>query len=384
MESKILERIFGEFLFISIAFIFYFLVSKEKDYKKIKKFFIIYIIILTILSYNFKPFCEIDLTNLQYQINTYYNYSWNQLFELMLHTSDFSRLFYFYVIHKLNDVNLLQTFVTTVVYSIIFYTIYDYCKRKEYLSICAARTLFLFMMLGQYIDLISGIRSTTAFALFYFCIYREFIQKKSILSNLLFYIIAIGFHNAVVPAIIIRMLFFVFQREKNTLKKLFNYLISILLIIGSVKYGGIILESTVKKANIYLTGNIYSSTAGYFISFFTFFILLYLLFLFYKNHYRKKLLMPNEKKYFFFALAFVMIVLLFCFEYSVFHRYTILLSMILIPIIITSFDDLSFNYEKIKRLIFTKANFIYYILLFITAFMSFSFGDMKLLQFFIE
>ena len=228
IDGKYFERICGEFIFILLAFIVYVFIYNSKNYKKTKIILFTYVIVLSILSYLFRPFCVIDLTNLQGYLKPYYSHlTWNQMVDNMLNTPDFARYFYFFLIAKTGDPNLLQTFVTTIVYSIIFYTIYDYSKLKNYDTKVVAKTVFLFMMFGQYIDLISGIRSTTAFALFYFCIYREFFQNKSILINIPLYLLSFGFHIAVVPAIGIRLLFLIFQKEQNFIKKLLNFLIFI-------------------------------------------------------------------------------------------------------------------------------------------------------------
>ncbi len=382
IESKIFERICGECIFIGFAFIFYFLISHTNNYKKIKKYLFFYVIILTTLSYLFKPFCTIDLTNQQQHILMYYNYTWNQVFELMFQTTDYARFIYFYIINRLGDVNLLQTFVTTAVYSIIFYTIYDYGKRNNYSGKCMGRTLFLFMMCGQYIDLISGIRSTTAYALLYFAFYRELIQQKSIFANFIFYFLAIGFHISVVPVILVRLLFIVFQKEKNVWKKMFNFTLFGMIAFVSFRYGGFILEAVSAKANNYLSKTVYSTINGYIISGATFIILIYIYF------YLKKKLGKEVKKniilynYMRFCKPFFLIIILFSFEYSIFHRYIILLSMICIPLFITSFEYLSKENLNKNFMIISKNNTVYYILLLIMSFFSFVTGDMKLLQFF--
>lgn len=381
VDGKYFERICGEFIFILAAFVVYFLIYNSKNYKKTKIILLIYVIILSILSYLFRPFCVIDLTNLQGYLKPYYSYlTWNQMIENMMNTPDFARYFYFYIIAKIGDPNLLQTFVTTIVYSIIFYTIYDYSKLKNYDTKVVAKTVFLFMMFGQYIDLISGIRSTTAFALFYFCVYREFFQKKSILINIPLYLLSFGFHIAVVPAIGIRLLFLIFQKEKIFIKKILNFVIFSLIVIVGFKYGGYILEATSNKANIYLNTSVYTTLNGYIISLMNLVVLIYLFFI------NNKFLVETKKKvnsnYLKLIVLYFLIVFVFCFEYSIFHRYIILLSMLMLPLISNSFSYIVSKEEKCTKFVFSKTGFTYIVLLFFMSLVSFTLGDMKLLQFF--
>lgn len=383
IDGKYFERICGEFIFIFLAFIVYVFIYNSKNYKKTKIILFTYVIVLSILSYLFRPFCVIDLTNLQGYLKPYYSHlTWNQMVDNMLNTPDFARYFYFFLIAKTGDPNLLQTFVTTIVYSIIFYTIYDYSKLKNYDTKVVAKTVFLFMMFGQYIDLISGIRSTTAFALFYFCIYREFFQNKSILINIPLYLLSFGFHIAVVPAIGIRLLFLIFQKEQNFIKKLLNFLIFILIVAIGLKYGGYILEATSNKANIYLSTSVYTTVNGYIISLMNLIILIYLFFINNKFFNEYKIKEKANNNYLKLIILYFLIVFAFCFEYSIFHRYIILLSMLMLPLISNSFNYIVLKEEKCMKFVFSRIGFIYIILLFCMSLFSFTLGDMKLLQFF--
>lgn len=382
MESKIFERLCGEGLFIFLAILFSFFISRTNNYKKIKRYMFFYVIILSILSYSFKPFCEIDLTNQQSHVLNYYNYTWNEMFELLFQSTDYTRFFYFYIINRLGDVNLLQTFVTTIVYSIIFYTIIDYGKLKKYNGLTIARTMFLFMMLGQYIDLISGIRSTTAYTLIYLCFYREFVKKKSIFSNLFIYFLAIGFHISVVPLILVRVIFLILKKEKNGYKRLFNITIFLSVVFITLRYGNVIINAVSEKANTYLSKSVYSTFNGYLISIFNLFVLLYLI-----NIYKKKNKNNGDennledKNYIRFIMIYVLIILLFSFEYSIFHRYIIFLSMITLPIVMTAFNYLNIENDGNREFVISKNNAIYAILLLLMSIFSFSMGDIKLLQF---
>ena len=80
-------------------------------------------------------------------------------------------------------------------------------------------------------------------------------------------------------------------------------------------------------------------------------------------------------------MIYVLIILLFSFEYSIFHRYIIFLSMITLPIVMTAFNYLNIENDGNREFVISKNNAIYAILLLLMSIFSFSMGDIKLLQF---
>ena len=185
------------------------------------------------------------------------------------------------------------------------------------------------MEMGKFLEVISGIRTMLAFSFIALCCYNEFIEKKSIVKDILFYLIASLIHPAAMVLTLIRMVFLLFQKETKLLKKLFNFALLSVVLILTIKYGKEYLDLIFQKADTYLNGNVYSYVWEYIVSW------ICVLFSTYSLLFRKKDLiydidLNNLRK---FNLFINVIILFFSFEYSIFSRYQAFSNMIFIPII---------------------------------------------------
>ena len=211
----IYERIISIAIYLIINFIIAICISKTNDnYRKIKKIFIIYVICVTVLSYFYIPAETADLTRLRvYVKNTYIGMQFKDYLEILKSTSTFTTHTFYYLVAKTGIKELLSVISCIINYAIMCHIIYDYSKNHNIKCHSVDNALKLYISIGEFLEVISGLRTMCAFSIFILCIYREFFKEKKIISNIFLYLLAIGFHNAIVPIVIIRFIFLLVVRR---------------------------------------------------------------------------------------------------------------------------------------------------------------------------
>lgn len=369
------ERLTGEFIFLTLLFIVLFLIRKSKSYKSIRSILIFYVIILSIMSFLYNPVTSVDLVRLQNVLqNTYSKMNITKLIASIKNANitNYSTAIYFFIIAKIGIYDLLQTGASLIFYSIVFYIVYDYSKENNISYKSIAGCIAFFMLNGQFVELISGIRTLIGFSIFALCIYREFFKKKNILSNIILYLIAIGFHNAIIPLFIIRIFYLLIQKENKKLKKALNLFVFIIILFVFYRFGAPYLESAINRGNLYLNNDIYVQKWEYIVSFIRVALLTFILFT-----CNTKKLNIELKNYRLFLIVLLIFDCAFFYEYTIFHRYSIFISIVIIPFVLL-FQK---NNESSGRYNISVNKLIYYILLFMIVALCFTRGNMTELAF---
>ena len=384
MRRRVVNRMYITERIISIAiylllslFVIVGIAKSGRDYKKIKRWMIFYVISLCILSYFYIPAETSDLTRLRELVNTTYsNMSFDKYLQMLGETSTYTTHTYYYIVARIGVTELISVLSCFINYSIICYVLYDYGKRNNIRGSSIAKALLLYVSIGGYLEVVSGFRSMCAFSLLFLCIYREFFQGKRVSTNLLLYFISIGFHNAVVPLVFFRFVFLLFQKEEHLVRRIFNYVVVIVLAIIMVRFGSTIIEATTTKAQTYLDNEIFSYFWTYLSSAITVLMEIYFLFV-----NRKIINNKVQKSYTIFFILFAILDLVsISLDYSIFRRYSRVLVMLSLPLVMESFDA---NLASGNRYVIKKQNLIYYILLFSVLFIEVVRGDLCGLKFFI-
>ena len=368
-------RITSIILFILLAFAIKTIIQKQTKQKPIKNIMIIYLFIIVILSYFFHSYYEIDLTRLQQRLEFFSRLDFKTFIENVTTVTNYSEYTYFFVISRFNNPNLLQTITAFIFYTIVFYTIFDYYKNNNLSNTSISNLLFLFMLCGPFIGVISGIRTYLAISLIYLCIYREFIKNKNPLINTPLYFIAIGMHNAVLPIVVVRFCWLIFQKEKRIVNKIINLIISLSLFYLFIKNGTEIINYTYNRANLYLDNNIYTNIYGYIVAIINFVIML----LFYINFKNKIKHDYSLSKYLRFICLIIIVAFIFISQYSIFTRYIGACFIFYIPIFMYSFNFLKQTTNQSYKHNFY---FIYYMLIILNIIIYYMFGDNSLINFF--
>ena len=326
---NISERMFSIFIYVLFIFFFTFLISKSKN-KDLKKILFIYTLILAVMGLIYKPPITADVYRINEDIRLYYsNMSFETLISWMKNSTIPVAQLYFFIFGKIGIGGLISAVTGYIFYMNIFHIIQKSSEKYNLSMKNIAKILFYFMVIGQYIEVISGVRFMLGSSIVARCVIDELFDNKNPLKNILLYTIAGLFHPAVLVLVVFRFSYLIFQTEKKGIKKVLNYIIVFLLTFVILKYGSSYILGATNKAKSYLNGNIYSYKWEYLIGFVNIiYIVIYKLKIQNLNNKNASKEIININKFLNIVLVFT---ILFVSEYSIFHRYRYFATILFIP-----------------------------------------------------
>lgn len=246
------ERIISLLLFYGILFIVTFFISSAKDIKKTKRILVIYVILLGIMAYFYVPSETSDLSRHFYSLKFYSEMPLNDFISFILKKSSPLSIIYLRIIGKLGNEHLLPCITSTIHYSILFKMYMDFIKKYEIKSKYMALGFIILMISGKFLGLISGIRNGLAFIFAEYAIYIDFFKNEKISKTAYLYIIAALIHTAAIIPFILRIIYYMFEKNKNLLAKVKDIIIISIFILLFMKYGNFIVEEAIGKGAYYL------------------------------------------------------------------------------------------------------------------------------------
>ncbi|HEM3690250.1 TPA: EpsG family protein [Streptococcus suis] len=200
-EIVLLVLLLGTFTPLNIL---YSLLGFARDTRHWRKYFWATLIFVFVLSYNYHPVGNSDLSRYIEWIQISKNYSLFSYIEFMgdnLYVTNFL----FWLAGHLEMPYLVPALTTTVVYAVTIYITCDFAERNHLLSLIPY-VLVIQILLLPYITIINNVRNVFAFSLVIFAVYRDLYQKKRNLFTYLSYIISMFVHKTSLVIIGIRLL----------------------------------------------------------------------------------------------------------------------------------------------------------------------------------
>ena len=328
------ERIIGIFVFAATLILISILISSCNSIQKTKKILIIYLLLLFLMGYFYCPYKTADLFYIENLINT--NLKNKNLAEILTFFQNAGyRIFYIYywIFGKIGNVRLLPATTAALFYGNCFYILYKSSIRFNLSSKSMSRTLLFFMAGGQFLEVISGIKSLLAFSIVALCCYKEFVDNKSFISQLPLYLLASLLHDAALIAVGFRLFYLLFQKEKKIIVRIRNYLLFGIFIFLAFKYGKEIILGATNKGQGYINGTVYSNSWEYIIAVISDLFMIYSIFLINKITKIDIDLKNNIRKLLHFITWLLLFDCVFVFEYSIFHRYRTFIMLLIIPLV---------------------------------------------------
>lgn len=372
------ERLFGIIVYLAIFLFILMLLSKTTKPKRIKRILIIYLIFMGIMGYYYLPGETADLYRAQTLIKYEYStYTFKQIFKIIERINYQIYPLYYWVFGKIGNVRLLPAITGMWCYGNIFYILYDSYIREKWSNKTLINCMLFIIMGGQFLEVISGIRSMLAFSLVALCIYREIYKNKNIVKNIPIYIFAGLMHDAAFVLIGIRIAIMLIQKEKKFISYIKNILILIIIFIFVLKYGQNTINSILEHGSGYLNGNVYSNMWEYIVAISCDLIMIYSL------KVSKSILnqIQNEEIIIIrkISIIYLIIDIIFIIEYSIFHRFRSFVMFIMIPIIGYNFNFIEKNNGKY----FKNYQKIFYLLIIFTILLTLVRGNISNLKFFL-
>ena len=332
----LIERMIGVTIYsVILLFVFQMIVSGKIKYKKMLN---IYLVCLTIMACFYVPYKTADLYRIFEIIDLISNFKFYEFVQMFLvNTSSPLAYLIYWVFGRLGIARLLPGIVCFIVYSIIFYIIRIVAEKYEISEKSIALTVFFLMSTGSYIMVISNIRTMLALSLICYCYVRETVKKKFNILHVVLYFSAVLIHNLAVVVFVLRIVVFVFGKKKKLTDYLMTIAILSIVMAMTIRYGNYLLDSVAEKALTYIGGDSYSYIWDYISGSITLLIELYILRLYKKNE-KKEIVLSEYRKY---LSITIFIAIIFCAEFSIYHRLlTYFCPILIIPLFMYTINNL--------------------------------------------
>ena len=312
----LIERLVGVGTYSAILLFACMLISELKSNKSVRIVLFAYTIFLSIIGFFFVPNSGADLYRIYGFLDSFSRYDFKAFLERYQDSSAPASYIYFWLISKTGENRLLPAINTFICYSCIFYifrkTMEKYNISKQNLAIA----LFFYMSIGSYIYVISGIRTMLAVSLIAFCFFRETVEKKFKIYHVLLYIIAAFMHNLAVVVIVIRFVIPLFIKSRSFSKKIIY-----IIFLGAISVFAMLnmrelFDAVLNKAEGYIYGEMYSYFWDYVIGAIVVIVSIFIFAKVKSKKYGKGELSQIK----IFSIVCVALSLVFCFEFSTFHR----------------------------------------------------------------
>ena len=344
------ERIVSLLTYAVVLMVTYFLIGRvaRKQYKEV---LLVYVLILALFAFNYKPYITADLYRLREYVEYWIHKDWTGAIKYALKSTTPSWVLYSYIISKLGNINWLQTITCLWCFGNVFYIISHEIERHGIEGKYRSELLFYIMAVGAfYLQTISGIRSMLGISIVAFCLYKETVEKKSIISHLPLWLFAALIHTSTMVLVISRFLFLLVQSRGIT-KKILMAAVVFVLAIFSYKYLGGYVSGSFEYGQNYLNNTkeytyIWEIIIGLIETFETLYVL---------NKYRTMTVESDSeaeeyglKNLYLFTLIWTVVsVISLPFSYAVFRRYTMLCTVTSIPLVAFLFDT---DIEKVESI----------------------------------
>lgn len=375
----LIERMIGIGTYLSILmFVCILIVRTGIKCKAILNF---YLICLAFMGYMYKPYTTADLYRIFNTMDSFKGLDFAYFWQVYVKgSSSVSARILYWCIAQTGIKELLPMLAAFVSYKYIFYIIE---KTRRYYSISrrnVAITLFFIMTTSMYLSAIGGIRMMLALSMISYCLFRESVENKFGIKNLLLYLVAFFLHNMAVIIIAIRIIVAIMDSSQKSIQKLRQICVGIGcgMIVWMFFQG--MLWSVIEKARGYIFGENYYDIWEYIMG-----ILILLLYLVTAYNYRGYCIKKAHKELQLLEKIMricVIIAIVFCFEFSIFYRFLgHMIPILIIPICMLTLENVgNRRCFGMKRLGFKS---VFLILMLLMMSISFARGSMSSLKFFV-
>lgn len=376
-------RLFGICTYVFLLSLTCLSLKYTNNNKKLEIILFLYLCALVLMAFLFVPYISADLYRLAFISERYASMPFDTILQEILDNRTPGCVLYLYLVGKLNNYHFLPAIAVMIDFSLLFSILKSEIKRNLTKGSFVASALFLLMSSSIFMSSISGIRNMLAYSIIIWCVYREFILKKSFLIHLPLYLVAASFHTMGQVMLIYRIVFFLFEKN-NLINRIFKILLSMFLVIIIVKYGQYFINGILEKANNYnesfQAGTEFFYIWGAISAGIQFIVTIYEINLFYKlKKYFKQQLRNFEVDniiHFLLPLLIISFISLF-FSYVAFARVQMFLFIFLLPTTLILIKNIpEFKQKKIQFKLF----FISFVLLLISC----TRGDLCSLKFWVS
>lgn len=337
-RTMVIERLAGVGTFTLVLIVACMLLMNARTSKRVNLIFNMYLVILCVLAFFYYPGTTADLLRLRAYGESWIKLEFGTFFKSYVATSStpVSQLFIYFC--SLTNVDgVLPMACALVYYGNAFYIFKDLYNRHNYSAKSLAIALLFLMSTGNFVLIISNVRTFAALAIVARCFYDETINGKPIIWNALWYLIAGLSHSIALVACALRFLWLLFAGTQSIYIKIRNILVVAAVFAAVYFLGQKYIDAAINKALGYLEEEVYSFGWSYLISGIVVFVALLTCIGRYQN------ITPELKDMRGYILTVVATACVFAFEYSIFHRLTLFSSLLMVPYLAKRIDTAKKN-----------------------------------------
>lgn len=347
---NIIARIVGVSIYFFTLIIICFLLRKCKK-ENVNRILFIYSILLSLMGFFFVPNIHNDLYRVYEIMNGYSIIPFKSFFEnYVLKSSVPISLLYYWMIGQLKINGLLPFITSFIFYTNVFYIIGDYYKKNNISNKALGLSLLIIMCNSSFFETISGIRNMLAFSIILRCFYDEFYNNKSIVKNIIWYVVSSLIHPAAIIPIFLRLIFSLIEKKSSSKLKVLIPVLSVGVLVFLYYFGFSFIQNAINMGENYINKVEYSYIWETILS-----CLIIVALIFMKIRCKKFTFLENRtgllnnKN---LSRIIELMTILFIFEHSIFFRYSNFNLFFNIPIIMVYCNELYNNKNKNYRLVF--------------------------------
>lgn len=348
-RTMVIERLTGVIIYALLLAFSYYILSKARTGRRVKFILNFYLFFMCVLAYFYYPGKNTDIRILREMSRPWLQLDFDEFFEqILLNDATPISSLLLYLCGKTGVDGLLPALSAFIFYSNLFYILKDLYLKHGVSADSIALSLLFIMGSDVFLEVVSGVRCFSAISILVRCIYDETFNHKSPLKNVIWCLIASLMHSFALIMYGIRVCLLIFQKKKWFLN------VCVISVVSAIAYawGGDYVDRALNKGIAYITGDAYSFMWGYLLSSFGLIIILISL----PNLTGIALNIArgseNAAKQLRVLIVFLItLALILSFEYSIFHRTLVFVSMLLVPIIAVKADmEYSENYRVFVKL----------------------------------
>lgn len=249
----LLERLIGVTAFVFfLAAVCLLLAFSALKVKTILRF---YVLVLAALAFWYQPYVTADLYRIRRMMTLYSAYSFSSFFRyfVVFSSTPAARILY-WMVGKTGIYGLLPALTAAICYSCFFHII-EKCGELNRISRGnLALTLLFFMSAGQYMSVISNIRTMLAAAIVFYCFFREAVEKKFSWFHIILYAAALYIHNLAAIFMGLRLLAPALNRGRPPQRRLWYFVILAAGAAAVILLDSAFMEAIARKGKAYLSG----------------------------------------------------------------------------------------------------------------------------------
>lgn len=325
-RTMVIERLSGVVVFTLVLAVVCLLLMNARTAKRVNFLFNVYLVVLCILAFFYIPGPDEDLWRIREYANSWIKLDFRTFFKsYVINSSNPSANLFIYFCSLPRIDGILPMACALIYYGNAFYIFKDLYNRHRYSAKSLAVALLFLMATGNFLQIISNVRTFAAMSIIARCIYDETMNGKPVIRNVFWYLVAGLTHAIVLVTCILRFIWLLLSRTPDVQKRIRNVLVAIVVFAMVYLFGKKYIDAAIYKAMGYLEEEVYSFAWSYLISgIVTFAVLVTCV----GSHQKISAGLRDMRGYLLMVIAIACIL---AFEYSIFHRLTLFASLMVVP-----------------------------------------------------